>query len=57
VLVADTPQDFARAVLRLLEDRALADRLGRQGRALMVSKYDYHIACRLLDDVYGVAGS
>ena len=51
-LLADTPADFSRAVLRLLADRDLADALGRQGRARMVEQYDYRVACRPLDRVY-----
>jgi glycosyltransferase involved in cell wall biosynthesis len=52
LLIADTPADFARAVLRVLADRTLADELGRQGRAFMVSQYDYRVACRPLDAIY-----
>jgi polysaccharide biosynthesis protein PslH len=52
VLLADTPAAFADAVVRLLRDRARADELGQAGRALMVSTYDYRLACRPLDQVY-----
>jgi glycosyltransferase involved in cell wall biosynthesis len=52
VLIADTPDEFARATLRLLGDRALADELGRHGRELIRSAYDYRAACRPLDEVY-----
>ncbi len=52
VLVADTPEEFARATLRLLEDKALATELGRNGRQLIQSTYDYRAACRPLDEVY-----
>jgi glycosyltransferase involved in cell wall biosynthesis len=54
ILIADTPEDFARATLRLLQDQSLADTLGRNGRQLVQSKYDYRTACRPLDDVYRV---
>jgi len=52
ILVADEPADFAAAVLRLLEDPALADRLGAAGRRLVRRSYDYRIACQPLDAVY-----
>ncbi len=52
VLVADTPEEFAQAALRLLEDKALAAELGRNGRQLIQSTYDYRAACRPLEAVY-----
>jgi glycosyltransferase involved in cell wall biosynthesis len=52
LLTADKPEDFARATLRLLRDQNLADTLGRNGRQMIQSKYDYRVACRPLDDVY-----
>ncbi|GAB4524247.1 MAG: glycosyltransferase family 4 protein [Anaerolineales bacterium] len=51
-LIADTPEDFAAAVLHLLEDRTLANELGRNGRRLMLEKYDYRRACAPVDDLY-----
>lgn len=52
VLIADTPQDFAAAVLRLLTDRPLADQLGQAGRECIKNTYDYRAACKPLDQVY-----
>jgi glycosyltransferase involved in cell wall biosynthesis len=52
VLIADTPEEFARATLRLLNDRALADELGRNGRTLIEEIYDYRAACRPLEALY-----
>lgn len=52
VLIADTPEEFAQATLRLLDDRALADELGRNGRALIENTYDYRAACRPLETLY-----
>jgi glycosyltransferase involved in cell wall biosynthesis len=52
LLIADTPQEFASAVLRFLEDRRLADELGRNGRAQMVAHYDYRATGLLIDEVY-----
>lgn len=54
VLVADTPQDFAQAVLRLLADRELADRLSTNGRRLAEQTYDFHVAYRALDRIYPI---
>jgi polysaccharide biosynthesis protein PslH len=54
LLIADTPQDFASAVIRLLEDRELANELGRRGRQLIVSTYDYRIACSFIDAAYSM---
>ncbi len=52
ILIADEPDDFAAAVLRVLNDRALAQRLSQNGRRLAESKYDYRRACGALDEVY-----
>jgi glycosyltransferase involved in cell wall biosynthesis len=52
VLIADTPQDFAGAVLRILEERSLADELAKNGRKLIEDKYDYRKACIPLDQMY-----
>jgi glycosyltransferase involved in cell wall biosynthesis len=38
--VADTPSDFAQAVLRLL-DVAQADQFGKQARRAVLAKYDW----------------
>lgn len=52
LLIADTPEEFAQATLRLLEDRSLADELGHNGRRLIQTTYDYRAACGPLDEVY-----
>lgn len=52
VLIADTPEDFARATLQLLDDRACANELGRNGRALIDSTYDYRAACQPIEHLY-----
>ena len=52
ILIADTPAEFADAVLRLLEDPALAARLSDNGRRLAETVYDYRVACRPLDAIY-----
>lgn len=52
LLVADTAEDFAEAVLRVLTDEALARSLAASGRRLVEQMYDYRVVCRKLDDVY-----
>lgn len=52
LLVADTPADFAQATLRLLNNPAEASELGRQGRRLIQTTYDFRSACRPLETVY-----
>lgn len=52
LLVADTPEAFAEAVLRVLTDEALARSLAANGRRLIEQRYDYRIVCRKLDDIY-----
>jgi len=41
LLIADTAADFAQAVVRILRDPELADRLGRNGRRLVCDKYSW----------------
>jgi glycosyltransferase involved in cell wall biosynthesis len=55
ILIADTPAAFADAVLRVLQDSALAARLAENGRALAETVYDYRAACRPLDALYARA--
>jgi polysaccharide biosynthesis protein PslH len=57
LLVADSPEDFARATIRLLEDQDLARDLARQGRLFVQDRFDYRTACRLLENVYQPADS
>jgi glycosyltransferase involved in cell wall biosynthesis len=52
VLIADTPEQFSTAVVRLLNDRDLASRLASNGRRLVESQYDSAVAVRLLEDAY-----
>jgi glycosyltransferase involved in cell wall biosynthesis len=52
LLIADTPEDFGQATLRLLQDPGLADELGSNGRRLVQTAYDYRVVCRRLDAVY-----
>lgn len=51
-LIADTPEAFADAIVQVLGNRTLADELGRNGRQLAESKYDYRAACKPMERVY-----
>jgi len=52
LLVADDPNEFAAAVIRLLQHPAEAARLARAGRALVEARYDWLAALTPLDDIY-----
>jgi glycosyltransferase involved in cell wall biosynthesis len=52
IMIADSPDEFAEAVMRVLDSPILAERLGRNGRQLAEQRYDYRRACRLLEAVY-----
>lgn len=49
LLLADQPSEFASAVLRILAEPALADQLGRAGRALAVERYSWRGAAEALE--------
>ena len=57
VLIADEPEAFAEATLKVLDDRALANRLGQNGRELLDATYDYRSACRPLERLYSAPGA
>jgi len=52
ILVADTPLDFAQAVVRVIQDGDLAQRLAENGRQWVKEKYDWRMVYRKLDEVY-----
>lgn len=43
LLVADTPAEFAQAVVRVLADGELRAKLGRQGQQTVINRYDWSI--------------
>ena len=55
ILVADTPQDFAGEVLRLLGDEALRKQLAVNGRALVERLYSWEVIGRHLERAYHCA--
>jgi glycosyltransferase involved in cell wall biosynthesis len=52
VVVADHPCDFAKAVIKLLQDRPQQNRLASNGRQLVERKYDWQVVLRELDKTY-----
>ncbi len=52
ILVADDPERFAAQVLRVIEDPALAERLGKAGRRCVEEHYQWTAAAELMQEVY-----
>jgi glycosyltransferase involved in cell wall biosynthesis len=52
ILIADTPEAFAGAVIDVFQDRSLAERLGQYGRRTVSEKYDWRVVYSSWDDVY-----
>ena len=52
LLIADTPADFADAVVRIVQDQELADRLRAEGRRTAVEHYDWRTVYRAWDAIY-----
>lgn len=50
LLVADEPGDFADKVIRLIEDRTLAQRLARSGQTFVRERYSWDSSARMLED-------
>ena len=52
VLVEDTPATFANAVLNLLQDKELQNKLAVNSRWLVETKYDWRVVLAELDRTY-----
>lgn len=52
ILIADTAEEFAAAVVRLLREPALGARLVANGRRYVEAAFDWRVACQSLDEVY-----
>jgi glycosyltransferase involved in cell wall biosynthesis len=52
ILIADTPQDFAQAVVRVIRDLTLAQQLAENGQRWVEEKYDWRVVYRKVDEVY-----
>lgn len=55
LLVGDTPEDFASAVIRILSEPALRGRLSANGRRLATTRYDWKVVLQQLEAVYARA--
>jgi glycosyltransferase involved in cell wall biosynthesis len=55
LLLADDPESFARAVLRLLDDIQLSREIGRAGRQTVETYYDWRTTYRAWDTIYPAA--
>lgn len=53
LLIADNPEDFADAVVNVLSNASLADKLSRNGRALVCEKYSWEGVGERLLGLYG----
>lgn len=56
IVIADTPADFADAVVSLLSDREKRQRLERAARRLVVERYDWSAVARELEAALVAAG-
>ncbi len=50
--VADSPEEFAQAVLQMIQDRAEAERIATAGRAWVETHYDWRSVYRAFDAIY-----
>jgi glycosyltransferase involved in cell wall biosynthesis len=51
VLLADEPEEFASAVIRLLRDKALRDKLGTAARRLVAENYGNSAVAKVCHDI------
>lgn len=52
MLIATDAPSFAQAVIRVLEDEALRDKLGRAGRAMAVERFDWRAIGKVIHEHY-----
>ena len=52
ILIADNPQEFAHAVIRLLEDSGFRQRLAAGGREQVAHTYDWEQVYQQWDAIY-----
>ncbi|MEO0248912.1 MAG: glycosyltransferase family 4 protein, partial [candidate division WOR-3 bacterium] len=55
VLIADDPQGFAAHTVRLLKDKTLREKLGRNGRRQVEAKYDWRVIIQQVEQMYDEA--
>ncbi len=52
ILLADTPEEFSEAIIRLLKEPQLGERLGKSGRELMETHYSWDVVAPQLLQAY-----
>ncbi len=52
IVIADRPDEFAEAVLRVLDNPEFAAQLGENGRRLAEQRYDYRQVCSPIEAIY-----
>ena len=57
LLIGDTAESFAEAVVRLLAQPDLARRLGAAARDLIEERYSWQVICRTMDQLYSTIGT
>ncbi|MFH1771980.1 MAG: glycosyltransferase family 4 protein [Candidatus Omnitrophota bacterium] len=57
LLIADCPGDFAKCIIRLIEDSRLRDTLGKNGRDFVKEFYDWKVIGEKLNKAYESLGS
>jgi len=53
--IADTPKEFARRVIELLDDASRRERLGRAGRRFVEQRYDWRYIVPKFEELYETA--
>jgi glycosyltransferase involved in cell wall biosynthesis len=53
ILIADTPQAFANAIAKCIEDRPFSEQLGQSARELIEQEYDNQALVKKLSSFYG----
>jgi len=56
-MLADTPEAFAQATVTLLQDAALRQKLGEQGRRLVLDRYDWRAIYERLEETFQEAAA
>ncbi|MBH8563677.1 glycosyltransferase [Nostoc sp. CENA67] len=53
IMVADSPEDFAKTTITLLKDTELAGKVGHQAREFVVNKHSWKVAANQIEELYG----
>ncbi len=55
ILIADTPEDFSKQVINVLNDTNLRESLGTEGRKLVEEKYSWDVIGKKMTEIYTIA--